>query len=549
MLPDDYDDSEYLFKGPCSKCGSSDANAHYSDGHTYCFSCRGVEKGEGGMEETAKKKDSSLPEIEGFDAWTSRGLNAKTCKKWGIGVVPWKGKKARVFERRDQEGNVVGLKVRPAQKNDIRTLGETKRLQLFGQHLWRSKGKRVVITEGEVDAPTISQLQDHKWPVVSVINGASGAAQDIRNNIDWLMGFEEVVLAFDNDEPGRKAVAECAPLFKPGQCKVAYFDLKDANDMHKAGRGKEVIDGLWGAKTYRPDGIVMGSELYGEITKEEVVASQSYPWRGLQEKTLGCRLGEVVTVTAGSGIGKSAVIREIAYSLAVEQSEPIGMLMFEETVRRTALGLLSIEMEKPLTLMPHPQKEEGFDEAFKRVLGSDRVFLYDHFGSTEIDNVLDRIRYMATALGVRWVVLDHLSILISGMGEGDERRLIDNAMTALKSLAMELNIGLFLVSHLKRPEGKGHENGAATALGQLRGSHAIAQLSDIVIGLERDQQNSKNRDVTTVRLLKNRFTGETGVAGWLRYDRHTGRLKELLDDPFTEGGSNPFDESGDTDLY
>jgi twinkle protein len=142
--------------------------------------------------------------------------------------------------------------------------------------------------------------------------------------------------------------------------------------------------------------------------------------------------------------------------------------------------------------------------------------------------------------------VDHLSILVSGVEGGDERRLIDNAMTALKSLAMELNIGLFLVSHLKRPPlGKGHEDGATTHLGQLRGSHAIAQLSDIVIGLERNQQDAKHKNVTTIRVLKNRFTGDTGVCGWLNYSATTGTLEELLSDPREdrqayEGDTDPF---------
>jgi twinkle protein len=143
---------------------------------------------------------------------------------------------------------------------------------------------------------------------------------------------------------------------------------------------------------------------------------------------------------------------------------------------------------------------------------------------------------MAKALDVRWVFVDHLSILISGMEEGDERRLIDNAMTAIKSLAMECNIGIFLVSHLKRPQGKGHEEGAETSLSQLRGSHAIAQLSDIVIGIERNQQDDAVRNISQLRILKNRFTGETGVAGWLNYDKDTGRLHELLECPFGRDG-------------
>ena len=160
-------------------------------------------------------------------------------------------------------------------------------------------------------------------------------------------------------------------------------------------------------------------------------------------------------------------------------------------------------------------------------MGSGNCYLYDHWGSSDIDNLVARIRYMARGLNCGWIILDHLSIVVSGLGDGDERRLIDNAMTYLRTLVEETGVGLFLVSHLKRPEGnRGHEEGATTSLSQLRGSHAIAQLSDLVVGLERNQQGD-DPNLTTLRVLKNRYSGEVGLAGYLRYSRDTGRLSEV----------------------
>lgn len=540
-VPKEHEGSEFVFHAACETCGSSDGVGVYSDGHTHCFVCGKHGAAEGELPQAPRKlRNTSLLPVGDVSAWRSRGLDLATCRKWGIGVVEYKGKKARVFQYYNKEG-VVAQKVRPASKKDMRFIGEPKEAWLYGQQLWRDKGKLVVITEGEIDAASVSQVQGHKWPVVSIPTGAQGAKKSLSKALDWLSGFETVVLMFDNDDAGQSAARECASLFRPGSCKIASLPLNDPNEMLKAGRGKEIVDAIWGAKTYRPDGIVLGTDLFDTVTRVEDTFSLSYPWQGLQASTLGCRLGELVTVTAGSGIGKSAVVRTLSHHLLVDHSQNVGMLMFEETVKRTALGLMGIHMKKPLTLLSNPAQEVGFERAFAETVGSGRLALYDHFGSTAIDNVLDRIRYMCRALECRWIVLDHLSILISGQDEGDERRLIDNAMTALKSLAMELNIGLFLVSHLKRPSlGKGHEDGAQTHLGQLRGSHAIAQLSDIVLGLERNQQDPKLKNITTLRVLKNRFTGDTGVCGWLRYDPTTGTLEELLNEPTSseDGGDD-----------
>ena len=197
-------------------------------------------------------------------------------------------------------------------------------------------------------------------------------------------------------------------------------------------------------------------------------------------------------------------------------------------------------MNKLLHLEPI-KVDDDYRSAFDETVGSGRVFFYDHWGSLDSDNLLNHIRYMAKALGVSYLILDHLSIIVSGLDGGDERRLIDNTMTKLRGLVEECGIGLVLVSHLKRPEGRGHENGAETTLAQLRGSAAIAQLSDMVLGLERDQQDAEARNMTNVRVLKNRFSGDTGLASTLRYSHITGRLleEEISSDP-VEGEQTPF---------
>ena len=49
---------------------------------------------------------------------------------------------------------------------------------------------------------------------------------------------------------------------------------------------------------------------------------------------------------------------------------------------------------------------------------------------------------------------------------------------------------------------------------------------DGVIGFERDQQNESQSNIMTARVLKNRYSGETGVACDLVYNKDTGRLSE-----------------------
>lgn len=531
----DKDESTFLRHIPCENCGSSDANSLYSDGHQFCFACNTHVKGDGTCAEPTERKRMKDGLITGsYQDLIKRGIREDTCRKFGYQVGEYKERVVQIAPYYDATGALIAQKIRGADKS-FSVLGDISSAQLFGANLWNS-GKKIVVTEGEVDCLSVSQVQGNKWPVVSVPNGAQGAKKAIAKNLEYLNGFGEVIFMFDMDDPGKKAAAECVQLFEPGKAKIASLPLKDANECLQKGQQEAIVQAIWNAKSYRPDGIVSGDELWDEVSKDDDTPSIPYPWEGLTALTRGCRKGELVTLTAGSGVGKSAVVREISHHL-IKAGETVGMIMLEENPKRTALGLMGIELNKPLHLSREGVSEADFQKAFTGTVGSGRVFLYNHFGSSDIDNLLSRVRFLAKGCGCSWIILDHLSIVVSGLGDGDERRLIDNAMTSLRTLVEETGVGMFLVSHLRRPEGdKGHEQGAKTSLSQLRGSHSIAQLSDMVVGLERDQQG-KNPNVTTLRVLKNRFSGETGEAGYLLYDRDTGRLSETQGDFVDETGN------------
>jgi twinkle protein len=248
-------------------------------------------------------------------------------------------------------------------------------------------------------------------------------------------------------------------------------------------------------------------------------------------------------VTAGSGVGKSTFCGEVAQSL-VDQGQNIGYIALEEGLQRTALRLMSVKANKPLHLN-NDLAQDVLREAFEASLGTGQVFLRDGFGSVDPEAILSDIRFMVVK-GVSWVILDHLSILMSGNESHDERKLIDVTMTKLRSFVEETGIGLILISHLKRPsDGKGHEDGAKVSLGQLRGSHAIVQLSDLVVALERDLSSGKNN--ANIRVLKNRFNGKTGPAGTIVFDSETGRMKEDLTATF-ETTSSPTASDDYTDF-
>lgn len=520
------DESILISKGACPSCGSSDANALYSDGHTHCFSCGTHVAGEGAEPpKQGRRMSGDLLDGGEIQALLKRGIFEDTCQKFDYKTNRFKEKAVQVAVYRSPEGDIIAQKVRFPDKTFV-TLGNFKKAGLFGQHLWGQGGKKIVITEGEIDCMTVSQVQGNKWPVVSIPNGADGAKAALSRHLEWLETFEEVILMFDMDKPGRKAVEECAPLFSPGKCKVAMLSMKDPNELLLAGRGQEIVTAIWQAKEYRPDGIIDGSEITADFLQEPIAGYKiNYP--KLNEMIGGLREGELTLLTAGSGIGKSTLARELAYALHQDHGLTIGNIYLEENLKKTSQGYVAIHNDIPLgELRKNPKRlspeqwEKSLDEVIRQ-----RMFFYDHFGSLEADNLLAKIRYLRVGLGCNFAILDHISIVVSGSegsGEG-ERRDIDKLMTKLRSLIEETGLGIIAIVHLKQPEGKPHEEGGRVTLSQLRGSGSLKQLSDNVVALERDQQ-SGHSDISMMRVLKCREFGETGEADYILYDRETGRL-------------------------
>lgn len=522
-------ESTFLYHEPCPKCGSSDACGVFSDGHRFCYSCNTYFRPDGSVKsEGVRVSKDCIPlgELEEVSL-TKRCISKDTCSKFKYFSTVYKGKPCQVACYYDDSGNLVGQKLRFPDKS-FAVLGSISN-RLYGSQLWAS-GKKIVITEGEIDCLTVSQLQGNKWPVVSIPNGAQGAKKAIEANLEYLENFEEVILMFDMDDPGRKASEECAKILPAGKAYIANLPCKDPNECLSEGKGPEVLQAVWNAKPYRPDGIVSGTDLYEKCVTDidDLKDSVEYPWVALQNKTKGVRHGELYVFTSGSGMGKSTILRELEYYFGVHRGELCGIVALEESTRKTGMELMSIHLNKRLILDPEGADEDERSRAFTETIGNGKFFLYDHFGSLDSSNLLSKLRYMIVSLGCKRIFLDHISIVVSGMDadeDGGERKAIDKLMTNLRSLVEETGATMFVVSHLKRPEKKGHEEGAQVSLSQLRGSGAIAQLSDMVIGLERNQQGD-NPNVLTLRVLKNRFCGDTGVSGYLEYDPETGRLKD-----------------------
>lgn len=535
-----HNNSTQVSKGPCPDCTSSDALVTYDDGHTHCFSCNKTTQSSGtsttvtpAVEVPLKASDPKPIEVRNVGV-PSRNLSSSTVTKYGVAVYEGQGNNEAAYPYYDAEGNHVATKTRTKDKKffwsgDRKTFNESG--QLFGQNLFpANSAKAITIVEGEYDALAAYQMQGSKYPCVSVTS-ASMAPTDVIRNYGYLNSFSEIVIAFDTDEakvnprtgekfyPGQDAALAVAKLFEIGKVRIVTLAAhKDPCDYLKNGDSAAFMKEWWSAPSFTPTGLVKASDMWDKIKAPKVNESISYPYALLNDKTYGIRLSEMVTLTADTGVGKTSIFKEIEHHILTsgETEHGLGLLHLEEPNDDTALGLLSITANKPLHLPDTREQvsEEELRGYFDKTLNNDRVVMWDHFGSNTIDEVIANIRYMVV-MGCRYIFLDHLSILVSDQS-GDERKQLDEAATKLKTLSMELDIALIQVIHQNRA-------------GEIRGTAGVEQLSNIVIKFARDKKNPDEfmRNTMSVMVEKNRFCGRTGPAGFLHYESHTGRLREL----------------------
>ena len=533
---------------PCPDCGSSDALAVYTN-NTYCYSCLTWKPLKGKehlpMPTTAPHRLTSYDHLS-CEAIPKRKIELSTAKKYNVKVGLINNKDVHVYPYYKKDGTHVSNKIRIVDEKKFYSEGEQGvETMLFGQNLFAEKGKYITICEGEVDCLSIYQMFGSKWPVVSVRNGAAGALSEVKRNLDYLNTFQNIVLCFDSDPQGQKATKQIANLLEPGKCKVMRLEMKDANEYLMKGKSSVFVSEFWNARTYTPEGIVCGPDIREKLLSEKTVQSLPYPWDGLNEITYGMRKNELVLVTAGSGIGKSSVMRELVHYIIDQTDEKVGCLFLEESVRQTGLGLLSVNASKRFHITSEDEKDWTVDDkikALENLNDLEQVVFWNHFGSSTLENLLTRVRYMVKGLDCKYIILDHISMVV--YETTNERKAIDDIMVKLRTLVQELGIHLIVVSHLSRPQGTGHEEGSSVSLNQLRGSHSLAQLPDMIFALERNTQatNVKERNRTCIRVLKNRFSGESGPATLLQWDKQSGRLSEV---PFNEQDEDELDEFTD----
>ena len=526
-------------KKPCDDCGSSDARQEYEEEggriSSFCFSCsKNIYNVNGGDyvaddEDDWGEDESSPTSTKEFDRYPYgtdefRRVTREVAEVFGVrySTSPTGGRADIHYPYQGSNGS-TSWKIRKKPK-DFRVVGGLSGVQLFGQHLFPSGGRQVVITEGEEDTLAVAQaFKSHYGKIYPVVGLPSATNfKPVAENLEWLQGFDKVVLWMDNDEAGEKAKQKLAKIIGYGKCKIVASNVKDASDLLQDNQPKEINIAIWNATQYNPQGILGKTELWQKVVDYNAQVSIPYPacFQGLNDKVKGMRMGEISLFTSGTGAGKSTMLREVADHLLLNTEDKIGIISLEESPAETAKKMAALRLNKNSSAEEIPLEE--LHGAFEEVFGDDRVLVLDHQGAIT-ESITEQLNYMAS-VGCKYLFIDHITILVSEGAEGlTGLEAVDKVMNNLLKIAKTHGVWIGLISHLRKTgEGKSFEQGKLPSLDDIRGSGSIKQISMDVIAFARNSEEGDN--TISMRVLKCRHTGLTGNAGSVVYDNTTGRL-------------------------
>jgi len=399
-----------------------------------------------------------------------------------------------------------------------------------------------VVTTGEEDALAFAQALYSKkesteyWtPVVSVTCGDGSIIKQFKANFEYINSFDKVVLAFDNDDSAQKYVEEAARLLSPGKGFIVKFPqgIKDASDMVKAGRSAELKQLFWKATPFSRVDVLHLSQMWDDFESEDNNVKIPFPssWSHLNEMMNGgMEKGEITIIGALTSIGKSSIINNVVYSLIENTPFKVGAMYLEGTKREVVRDLLSLDAGMNLRTVNRDNVDIDVLKSrfFENLAKKDQFVYVDHQGSISTSEIFDKLNYLAKAENCDVIIIDPVQ---AGVNSSDNGAIIEFMDTLLK-FAKETDTCVVAVSHKRKPS---EENPHAVTEYSLMGSSSLNQIAFNTILLSRDKMNECpiKKSATKLQLVKCRRTGNTGEAGWLRYDHNTTHLF-ATSDPYIE---------------
>lgn len=537
-----YDDGKNLFTGYCFSCASKGLDAYVLDPYNGAKPKPPVRKSEDEIyEEVQEIRNLKSP------TFVHRGIDPTYFAKAGVKLAysEYDGKTPFTLNfPYTIEGKLLGYKAIMLDKKAMWSHGDIKGADLFNWEIAKKSGvKRLYVTEGEFDCRALEMMLEahakkrnekvyNKFAVTSLPHGVGSAVTTLgrmRKEIDKF--FTEIVLVFDNDEAGKKAVKDVQKIIP--DIKVATYptNAKDANEALLKGDGDLFADFcIWKSAKPTSEGVVGVSTV---LSRDDTPPTPgfAYPWQALTDMNCTQRMGEATCTGAGVGLGKTLLSHMKSAHNIIEHKEKVFSVLLEEPNRSTLYNIAGKIDGVPYHVPSiHQENREQYLETAYSLEG--KLFLWESDGQAaqnrfDIEEIVKAIRYNAMEYGVRFVEIDNMTRLVDHLSSAEANEFINKWSSEIANLAAELDIHIGVYSHLNPPKGKDtrdHENGGEVFASQFTGSRGIMRAFPLLMGFQRNKHALGDLKANSfISCIKNRmFGGEDKFK--TQYQQSTGLL-------------------------
>ncbi|MBM3209627.1 replicative DNA helicase [Candidatus Shapirobacteria bacterium] len=230
-------------------------------------------------------------------------------------------------------------------------------------------------------------------------------------------------------------------------------------------------------------------------------------FKDLDNLLAGFQESNLVILAARPGLGKTAMVLNMARYAGVEEKIPLGIFSLEMSKEELLERLLVRQAEIDAWRLKTGRLEE---EEFTRlsegmgILAEAPIFIDDTPGISVLE-MRTKARRLQVEQGLKFLIIDYLQ-LIRGRGLENRVQEVSEITQGLKNMARELKIPVLAVSQLSRAvEVRG---GQRPRLADLRESGSIEQEADVVMFLYLEDEEVKEN--VTCEIGKHR-NGPTGI--------------------------------------
>jgi len=560
-------------------CGSKSGLQVFADPETgkvdgYCFSCGKPVANPYGSPKTVDDVDLPEPkteseiqdeilEVSSFPTVSvkQRKLRDSYLKKFGIktslseedGKTP-----TAMYFPVTKDGVLSGYYVKALSESKHQwAIGDVKKAEPFNwQNAKNSGAYRLIIVEGREDAVATEAMfdlhgkEEYKPAIIALPNGVKSVKSSLTQVATEInRKFKEIVIVYDDDEAGKKAVEETMLIF-PSALTVT-LPGKDPNECLIEGRGKAAYKAMsFQATKPKNTRIVSAKDLHEAGRTPTEPGILSWPFPKLNKLMRRLRTGETVYVGAGVKMGKSERLDASAAHIMEEDDVPILVIKPEQgniqTYKKLAGKLTARKFDDPDADFDF----DAYDKAGDKL--ADKLHMIDLYQHMDWDTMKADITYAATSLGVKAVFIDPITVLTNGMSAADANTKLSEVAQDMSAMAKDLDIVIFIFCHLKAPEGnlskearlkkyaKGqytqlgncpHEYGGDVLSAQFAGSRSMMRSCNLMIGLEGNKDPEVPEEVRNMRnlvILEDREFGNSDRIN-LYWNKNTTLFKEIND--------------------